>query len=64
MLEHDFAPQFKLKLAAKDARLVVDAAAERELSLPVLEEAQRRFDESAREHGDLDLSATFLTLDQ
>jgi 3-hydroxyisobutyrate dehydrogenase len=61
MLEGDFAPSFKLALAAKDAGLMHEAAEQRDLDLPMLETVRRRFDEAAEQHGDEDMSATFLT---
>lgn len=61
MLQGNFAPSFKLALAAKDARLMHESAARRELDLPMLATVRRRIDEGAKQHGDLDVSATFLT---
>jgi 3-hydroxyisobutyrate dehydrogenase len=63
MLERSFDPNFSLKLAHKDAGLVLDAAkaAGIELPLPALVRAQM---EKAIEagHGEDDLSATFMAL--
>ena len=56
----DFRPSFRLKLAAKDAGLVTDAAWQHGLSLPVLEAIARGFSQAATEHGDHDISATYL----
>ena len=61
MTERNFEPSFKLKLAAKDARLVEEAAERRGLELPVLEAIHRRLEEGVPEHGDQDMSATYLT---
>jgi len=61
MLERNFEPSFKLELAAKDAALAQDAAERRGLDLPLLATIRQRFDEGAREHGDQDMSATYLT---
>jgi 3-hydroxyisobutyrate dehydrogenase len=61
MTERDFTPMFRLTLAAKDAALVSEAAERHGLDLPVLEAIARRLAESAKEHGDLDFSATYLT---
>ena len=61
MMERQFDPSFSLKLAAKDARLVEESARRRELDLPVLEAIRERFAQGAEQHGDEDLSATFLT---
>jgi 3-hydroxyisobutyrate dehydrogenase len=61
MIEGDFAPTFALKLASKDARLVGDSARERGLDLPVLEAIGERMQQAVAEHGDEDLSATYLS---
>lgn len=57
----DFDPSFSLRLAAKDAGLVQGSAARRDLDLPALAAIRRRLDEGVPEHGDEDMSATFLT---
>jgi 3-hydroxyisobutyrate dehydrogenase len=56
-----FDPSFSLRLAAKDAGLVQESAGRRDLDLPVLEAIRRRLAEGVPEHGDKDMSATFLT---
>jgi 3-hydroxyisobutyrate dehydrogenase len=61
MAERDFTPAFRLTLAAKDAALVREAAEEQGLNLPVTEAVAARLAEGAKEHGDLDFSATYLT---
>jgi 3-hydroxyisobutyrate dehydrogenase len=61
MIERSFEPSFRLALAAKDARLVQEAATRHDLDLPALEAIRARFEQGAAEHGDEDLSATFLT---
>lgn len=61
MIERRFEPAFSLALAAKDAGLIEDAAAEHDLDLPVLAAIRRRLDEGVGEHGHEDLAATFLT---
>jgi len=61
MAERDFTPSFRLALAAKDAALVEEAAQRRGLDLPVVAAIRRRLDEGVAEHGDEDLSATYLT---
>jgi 3-hydroxyisobutyrate dehydrogenase len=61
MIERRFEPSFKLALAAKDARLVKEAAERHGLDLPLLELIARRLTEGAAEHGDEDLAATYLT---
>jgi len=60
MTERDFAPAFRLALAAKDADLVQRVAAEHGLDLPLLDAIAQRYAEAAKEHGDKDLSATYL----
>jgi 3-hydroxyisobutyrate dehydrogenase len=61
MTERDFTPAFALKLAAKDAMLVRAAARERGLNLPVADAIADRLAAGAKEHPDLDMSATYLT---
>jgi 3-hydroxyisobutyrate dehydrogenase len=61
MIERRFEPAFSLALAAKDAGLIEDAAAEHDLDLPVLAAIRRRLEQGVAEHGHEDLSATFLT---
>jgi 3-hydroxyisobutyrate dehydrogenase len=61
MIARSFEPSFRLALAAKDAALVEDAAAEVGLDLPLVAAIRRRLDDGVGEHGDKDLSATFLT---
>lgn len=61
MLQREFEPSFSLKLATKDAGLVQAAAKAHGLDLPVLEAIHRRMEQAVTEHGDEDLSATFLT---
>jgi 3-hydroxyisobutyrate dehydrogenase len=57
----DFDPSFSLRLAAKDAALVQESAGRRDLGLPALAAIRRRLEEGVPEHGDEDMSATFLT---
>ena len=59
MIEGDFEPSFKLELAAKDARLVLEAIERHDLELPMLETIKDRLEEAAAEYGDEDMSATF-----
>jgi 3-hydroxyisobutyrate dehydrogenase len=61
MLEGNFEPSFKLRLAAKDAALVRDSVESRELDLPLLDVIRRRFEQGAEQHGEQDMSATYLT---
>jgi 3-hydroxyisobutyrate dehydrogenase len=61
MLAHDFAPSFRLALAAKDAALAEEAIERRGLDLPLARAIRRRLDDGVPAHGDEDLSATYLT---
>jgi 3-hydroxyisobutyrate dehydrogenase len=61
MIAREFPVDFRLGLAAKDAALVVSAAAGRGLDLPLLETIRERLARGAERHGEQDLSATFLT---
>jgi 3-hydroxyisobutyrate dehydrogenase len=61
MTERDFTPSFRLELAAKDAALVEDAAFSHGMNLPLFDVIARRLGEGVSEHGDEDLSATYLT---
>ena len=61
MIEREFEPSFRLRLAAKDAQLVEEAAARHELDLPLLEAIRRRLDQGVDEHGDEDMAATVCT---
>jgi 3-hydroxyisobutyrate dehydrogenase len=60
MIARDFEPSFRLALAAKDAGLVEEAAADTGLDLPLVTTIRRRLEDAVAEHGDKDLSATFL----
>jgi 3-hydroxyisobutyrate dehydrogenase len=60
MIERSFEPAFKLQLAAKDARLVLEAAQRHDLDLPMLEAIRSQLEEAAEEHGDKDMSAVYL----
>ncbi len=59
IVERDFEPSFSLSLAAKDARLVEEAAERRQLDLPLTRVIRRRLDEGTDEHGAEDVSATY-----
>ena len=61
MMARDFAPSFRLRLAAKDAGLVEDAIERHGLDLPMVSAIRRRLDEGVPEHGEKDMSATYLT---
>jgi 3-hydroxyisobutyrate dehydrogenase len=60
MIERGFEPSFKLELAAKDARLVLEAADRHDLELPMLDAIRTQLEEAAAEHGDKDMAATYL----
>jgi 3-hydroxyisobutyrate dehydrogenase len=60
MIERSFEPSFKLELAAKDARLVLEAIERHDLDLPMLETIKRQLEQAAAEHGDADMAATYL----
>src|SRR3954451_13740664 len=60
MIERSFEPAFKLELAAKDARLVLEAAERHDLDLPMLDAIRSQLEEAAQEHGDKDMAAAYL----
>jgi 3-hydroxyisobutyrate dehydrogenase len=60
MIEDEFPTSFSLKLARKDAGLVLDAAAARGLRLAIAEAVAGRFDEAIEGgHGEEDLAAVY-----
>lgn len=61
MMAREFEPSFRLRLAAKDAGLVEDAVDRHGLDLPMVSAIRRRLDEGVPEHGEKDMSATYLT---
>jgi len=61
IIERDFEPSFKLSLATKDAALADESARRHQLDLPLVASIRQRFEQGAREHGDADLCATYLT---
>jgi 3-hydroxyisobutyrate dehydrogenase len=61
MVERDFEPTFALRLATKDAMLAEQSAERLGLDLPVLKAISERMQQAVPEHGDRDLSATFLS---
>ncbi|HEY2718047.1 MAG TPA: NAD(P)-dependent oxidoreductase [Solirubrobacteraceae bacterium] len=61
MVKRDFEPTFALKHATKDARLADESADRLGLDLPVLKAIAKRMQEAVGEHGEEDLSATYLT---
>jgi 3-hydroxyisobutyrate dehydrogenase len=60
MIEGSFEPSFKLGLAAKDARLVLEAMERHDLELPLLETIKDQLEEAAEEHGEKDMAAAYL----
>jgi 3-hydroxyisobutyrate dehydrogenase len=60
MVEREFPPSFALSLAAKDARLVVEAAERHGADLPAARAIAARMTEAAQTHGDEDMAATYL----
>jgi 3-hydroxyisobutyrate dehydrogenase len=59
MLRGDFAPSFRLALAAKDARLAADAGQATGAQIPMIETLAERFAAVAAIHPDEDLAAVF-----
>ncbi len=59
--ERNFEPSFRLELAAKDAALIEESAARHDLDLPLFSVIRERMAEGAKEHGDEDMCATYLT---
>jgi 3-hydroxyisobutyrate dehydrogenase len=62
MLSGEFEAQFPLWGAAKDARLIEEAAAGAGVDLAVISAARRHFERAVADgHGDLDMAATYLS---
>jgi 3-hydroxyisobutyrate dehydrogenase len=61
ILNRDFTPAFRLALAAKDAGLVAEAAERHQVDVPLTRLLRDRLAEGARDHGDKDMAATYLT---
>jgi 3-hydroxyisobutyrate dehydrogenase len=61
MIDRQFTPTFALRWATKDAVLVSESAHEHKLDLPVLDAIAERMQQAVPEHGDEDLSATYLS---
>lgn len=62
MLAEEFQPSFKLRLAAKDARLVVEAAERASVDLPLAETIAERLERGVElGYGDEDMAATYRT---
>lgn len=61
IMDRSFDPSFRLTLAAKDARLIEESAHRHEIDVPLFATIRRRLAEGAKEHGDKDFCATYLT---
>ncbi|HTU94492.1 MAG TPA: NAD(P)-dependent oxidoreductase [Solirubrobacteraceae bacterium] len=61
MMAREFEPSFRLRLAAKDAGLVVDAVDLHGLDLPLVSAIRDRLEQAIPEHGEKDMAATYLT---
>jgi 3-hydroxyisobutyrate dehydrogenase len=61
ILDNNFAPSFRLSLAAKDAGLINETADRRELDLPLFATIRDRMLQGAENHGDEDMIATWFT---
>jgi 3-hydroxyisobutyrate dehydrogenase len=61
IMARNFDPSFRLTLAAKDARLIEESAQRHEIDVPLFSTIRRRMAEGAKEHGDKDFCATYLT---
>jgi len=61
ILNQDYTPSFRLALAAKDAALVAESAERHQVDVPLTGLLRDRLAQGAREHGDKDMAATYLT---
>jgi 3-hydroxyisobutyrate dehydrogenase len=59
MLADEYTPSFRLALAAKDARLAVEAGQEADAEIPVIEAIAAQMDAVAAKHPDEDLAALY-----
>jgi 3-hydroxyisobutyrate dehydrogenase len=59
ILEHNFEPMFRLKLAAKDAGLIEESAARHGVKVPLFSVVREQMSRAAKEHGDEDMCATY-----
>jgi 3-hydroxyisobutyrate dehydrogenase len=59
ILERNFEPMFRLKLAAKDAGLVEESASSHDVEVPLFSVIRQQMSAAAQEHGDEDMSATY-----
>jgi 3-hydroxyisobutyrate dehydrogenase-like beta-hydroxyacid dehydrogenase len=65
VLQHDFTPNFPLRLMHKDILLTLDAAKEARVKLPALETVEEIYDLATEEgHRDLDYAATLTLLEK
>ena len=61
ILDEDYEPSFKLALAAKDARLMLEAAQAHGMRLPLVQTIAEQLARGAEEHPGEDMIATYLT---
>jgi 3-hydroxyisobutyrate dehydrogenase len=61
IMARNFEPSFRLTLAAKDARLIEESAERHGIDAPLFGAIRRRLAEGAKDHGNKDFSATYLT---
>jgi 3-hydroxyisobutyrate dehydrogenase len=59
ILERNFEPMFKLKLAAKDAGLIEESAQLHGVDVPLFSVIRRQMLRAAEQHGDEDMAATY-----
>jgi len=59
ILDRNFEPMFRLKLAAKDAGLILESAERHGLEVPLFKVVRDQMTRAAEEHGDEDMSATY-----
>jgi 3-hydroxyisobutyrate dehydrogenase len=59
ILERNFEPMFRLKLAAKDAGLVEESADRHEVEVPLFGVIREQMSAAAEDHGEEDMSATY-----
>ena len=65
VLNHDFTPNFPLRLMHKDIHLMLDAAREHRVKLPGLETVEEIYEIATEEgHADLDYAATLVLLEK
>jgi 3-hydroxyisobutyrate dehydrogenase len=59
ILEQNFEPMFRLKLAAKDAGLIEESAERHGVEVPLFSVIREQMSRAAQEHGDEDMAATY-----